>query len=57
MEKLKPYPFCGNVEPLVVVDDETGLYGVYCYKCEAAINKVFLERADAEDEWNRRVKE
>jgi len=54
--ELKPCPFCGNIDPLVVMDDETEtLFGICCFKCEAAIKAVFVERKDAEDAWNRRV--
>lgn len=57
-DKLKPCPFCGSIEPLVVVDDETEmLFGVCCFKCEAAINAVFVERKEAVDAWNRRAKD
>ena len=56
--ELKPCPFCGNIEPLVVVDDETEmLFGVCCFKCEAAIKAVFAERKEAVDAWNRRPKD
>ena len=55
-DKLKPCPFCGSIEPLVVVDDETEmLFGVRCFKCEAAIEAVFVKRKGAVDAWNRRV--
>lgn len=54
--ELKPRPFCGNIESLVIVDDETeDLFGVCCFKCEAAIKAVFVKRKEAVDVWNRRI--
>ena len=54
MEKveLKPCPFCGGTE--IKVDNDQGIYFVYCDQCECETSKYVTEDK-AIQAWNRRA--
>ena len=52
-EKLKPCPFCGNQEIMLVAN---GMWACWCTKCFASSGYA-ISKEDAVKMWNRRVEE
>lgn len=57
MDKLKPYPFCGEKDTGTLTTSYDGYwYAVFCENCMAQTRKCRQEK-DAIEAWNRRANE
>ena len=58
MIELKPCPFCGDDEAIIMEHTYYELsptYGVYCDNCGAKTKQFYKTAEDAAESWNRRV--
>jgi len=51
---LKSCPFCGS-NAAVIIDDDTGKFGVKCSKCSGMIDANIDTVYDAVNMWNNRI--
>lgn len=50
--ELKRCPFCGGTE--IIVDNDQGLYFVYCEQCVCQTT-LYRDKENAIEAWNRRT--
>ncbi len=57
MDKLKPCPFCGEKNAVVIRINYTHAvrFNVRCRQCSCMLNRRFVSEEEAAYTWNRRV--